>query len=613
VPQVPRYDNFQTSISSRPQVSVQGGGLQAPGGPTAGGIAGEQASQFGAAAMRTGDAVSKIAQDAANEANQARVDDATNQLIKARTGLQMEALSFTGRAALERPDNKSLIDEYGEKLGAAAKDIAGTLGNSAQQTAFTHQAAQLGHQLSSTLGSHMLQQQKQFQADTWKDTADQAAKQAGLLWGDAAILDQSRGAIQGVLAKVVSTNGWDATKDKALIDSTRDKLMGPMHTAVIQGMLGAGKATEAKAYYDANSTDMSLQARATLHDHIQAVDVLVRGDNAADSAWETFAPKGPNDPVRIYDMEQALRTQFKGDPKLRDAAIASIKQRAAGFNAQQAEVNAGSINSIYGMIDKGMPLRQVQSSPEWLALPEVKRHEITKGLESEAATRAARGASDASRQLSQLQRDDKLALLNNGASYLTASDPDTLRQMSRAQVEALRTTFGLEGTQHLLAKHEQVSKSSDKVIEARIDKQDFEQVADSLGLKPYAKDSSEDHKRSLGTLQFRVEQMINAEQVQKKRVLTREEKTDLMTREMSKKVAVSGWFSNSDVPVIQLNAEQAGKVQIPAAEKAKVSDALRAMYQQNPNNPAYAPTEANMRRLFLQNKSRAASLIPDAK
>jgi hypothetical protein len=612
MPKVPTYDNFQTPVSGRPDVQFQGGGLQAPSGPTAGGIAADQAGAFGRAATGAGDAVGKVAQQMQGEADQLRVDDATNQLIGARANLQMEALSLTGRAALERPDGKSLIDEFSGKLADVSKDIGGTLSNPAQQLAFQHQSAQLGHQLSSTLGAHMLQQQKQFQADTWKDTADQASKQAGLLWGDQSILEQSKGAIQGVLDKVVSTNGWDATKDKALIDSTRDKLMGPMHTAVIQGMLGAGDSAKAKAYYDANSTDMSLQARATLHDHIQSVDVLVRGEGAADAVWDAHAPKGPNDPVRIYDMEQALRTQLKGDPKLRDAAIASIKQRASSFNAQQTEVNAGGINAVFGMIDKGMPLRQVQSSPEWLALPEVKRHDVTKGLEAEAATRAARGASDAQRQLATMQRDDKLALLGNAADYLTASDPDTLRQMTRAQVEALRPQFGFEGTQHLLNKFEQVSKSDTKVVEARIDKQDFDQVADSLGLKPFAKDSSEDHKRTLGTLQYRVEQMIDAQQTSLKRQLTREEKTQLMTTEMSKKVAVGGWFGSTDMPVIQLNADQSAKVVIPSADKAKVADALRTMYQKNPGNPKFAPTEENMRRLYLQNKSRAASLIPNA-
>ena len=74
-----------------------------------------------------------------------------------------------------------------------------------------------------------------------------------------------------------------------------------------------------------------------------------------------------------------------------------------------------------------------------------------------------------------------------------------------------------------------------------------------------------------------------------------------------------GFFSNSQVPVIQLNADDAARVVVPPTDRAQIAQALQTMYANDPKNPAYAPTEANMRRLYLMRQSRAAALIPAAK
>lgn len=605
MPRVPTYDNFQTPVSGQPNVQ-----FQAPGGPAPGAIAADQAAQLGQALTRSGDAVGKIALDAAKEANQVRTEDAMNQLIKARTGLQVEALSLTGRAALERPDSKSLQDEYGEKLNAAAKDIAGVLGNDEQRRLFKHQTNQVANQFLGTLGTHVVQQSKQFQLDTWQDTAQQAAKQGGLLWGDGAIREQSRGAIESVVGSITKANGWDAAKDKALIDSTRDKLMDPLFSGVIHGMLSAGKSEEAKAYYDANSAGMSLQTRVKLHDAVQSVDVLVRADNAASEVWQKLAPTNPNEPVRVFDMEQAVREKFRAEPKLRDAAITSLRQQAAAFNAQQTEVNSASINKVYGMIDAGAPLRRVQSSPEWLALPEAKRHEITKGLESEAATRAARGASDAARQVSQLVVKDKMALLANGADYLHDSDPDVLASKTRAQVEAMRTTYGFEGTQHLLQRFD-LLQNKDAKLQARIDDTAFKAIVkDTLDIDPYGKLSSE-AKGMLGNLKTRVDGMLQTEAQRLRRPLTTEEKSELMRGEAAKTVTVNGWLWNSDKPAAALTHSDAGNVVIPAEKKAQLIAGMKKAYEAT-GDKDYAPTTANLNRLYLKGVSPIAGL-PNAK
>jgi hypothetical protein len=184
--------------------------------------------------------------------------------------------------------------------------------------------------------------------------------------------------------------------------------------------------------------------------------------------------------------------------------------------------------------------------------------------------------------------------------------------MSRNEVQALRPTFGMEATEHLLNKWEAIQKPRGQT-EARIDTEDFNRIADDLGLKPYAPNKTEAGKKALGDLKYRVEKLIDQEQSVKKGALTREEKGELMRKEMARTVTVDGFFSDSTVPVIQLSARDAAKVVVPPAEKAQIAEALRVAYQRDPTNPRYAPTEENMRRLYLMKQSPAAGLIPDAK
>ena len=171
----------------------------------------------------------------------------------------------------------------------------------------------------------------------------------------------------------------------------------------------------------------------------------------------------------------------------------------------------------------------------------------------------------------------------------------------------------MDGTQHLLQRWDTMQKPGAK-LQAQMDQQDFDHVADQLKLKPYDPRKTEDQKRALGELKFRVEQVIDRAQAAKKGALDRQEKMELMRQEMARTVAVPGWLWGADqVPVIQLTPDQASKVAVPDGERAMIVEALRAANARDPANPAYAPTEANVRRLFLQLQSPAAELIPPAR
>jgi len=603
MPRVPTYDNLQTTPSA-------GGtpAFQTPSGPSGEQVAAQQLQGLGEGAQRAGGAVSTIALDMARDANDLRVNDAMNQYVNAQTQARVEAMQLKGRNALERPDGKSLPDEFGERMQKQAEVISQTLANPAQRQAFAMNAGRMDGQFRASLSQHMVEQQNVYRKETQKGTLDTAVNQATLLWGDEKLRAQSVATVTKVVDAIARDNGMPPeARDMALVES-----LSPLHVGVMKGMIQAGQANAAREYYNENSASMTMQARAAMQGVVKEASDVQTGEAKADAVWATIGPRAANDPVKIFDMEREMRDQLKDNPDAMKRGVDALRQRAQAFNAQQAETNAAGVNSVFKLIDGRVPMGTIMRSDEWMSLPAHKQHEIVKSLEAEAAARESRAYTAEARAFNTERRKDSQLLMGNADAFLAASNPDTLAHMTRAQVEATRTQFGMEGAQHLLTKFDAISKSSDKLVEARMDKQDFDHVAEQMGLDPF-NDKSPDKKRQLGELQFRVEQLINTAQVSKKQALTRDEKMTLMQGELARQVTVPGFFSNSQVPVIQLNADDAARVVVPPTDRAQIAQALQTMYANDPKNPAYAPTEANMRRLYLMRQSRAAALIPAAK
>jgi hypothetical protein len=102
----------------------------------------------------------------------------------------------------------------------------------------------------------------------------------------------------------------------------------------------------------------------------------------------------------------------------------------------------------------------------------------------------------------------------------------------------------------------------EKVIEAKIDTDDFNGIADSVGLKPFAPTKSEDDRRGLGLLKQRVEQVIDIEQKNRGRQLTRPEKQELMRREINNKVMLDAFGRDPEVPVGMVPADKLDKAYV---------------------------------------------------
>lgn len=621
MPVVPIYSSPQVAPTLLPDVRQRApevrdfsGAQNIALGETLSGMAGEYA---------------RVLQAEQEDANRLRVQDALNQAIAKRTDLRLEAAKLRGRAALERPDGMSLADEFGKRFDDETKLIGETLGNDAQRRAFALQTGQIGLALRENLSNYMLEQQKVFREETRKATVLTATNQAVLLYNDPEIRQQSIDAIRRTVDEQAADSGWDkTTREAALVEA-----MSPMHAGVMRTMLNQGMSAQAKSYYEAHSAQMTMQDRANLQGALRESTSATKAEESAQTVWGELGPKGINDPVRIFDMEQSLREKLKDDPDALQKGLTGLRQRAQAFNAQQTEYTATNISGVWKMIDPKAPALtpEVMRSDAWLALTDTQRRDITRAISAEQAAienreytreqraymarqrvlaeeeRAERrGLNALQRQLTEMQVNDRLALMRNGDKFLTVSDPEVLRRMSRAQVEAMRTDFGFDAAQQLLGKWDTLQRP-EKLAEAKMDQEDFNLIADRLGLKPFARDTSENHKRALGTLKQRIEQAIDLAQLEAKRPLSREEKSALMQQEMARTVTVNpGWFSfNKDVPVVQLTDEQIKQVVVPAADRQRIV-AKMAERAKTSSDARFNPTEDNVRYWYLLEKSPVA-------
>ncbi len=415
-----------------------------------------------------------------------------------------------------------------------------------------------------------------------------------------------------VLAQAATTlREWGAKKGVD-VEPEVMKITTGAHLTIINTLMQQDP-KKAEAYFATHKKEIDGTRWDEIGARINQVSAITDGETKANEVWAKYVKPGDyKNPVDQFALEKEMRAAFPNDPTRQKAGIQALREMSAAWNKSQTEAIAAGTNQVYKMLDSGTPMSKVMKSDAWASLSGDQQHRIRLQLEQEAAARASRAASEEARQLAALQRADKLAVLTKPDAYLRYSDPGVLAGMSRQQVEALRVDFGLEGTQHLLSRWDTLQKPG-KVAEARMDTEDFNHIATQLGMDPY--NARGTGRAQLGELKYRVEQMIDMAQKAKGKELTREEKGELMRGEMSRTVTVNpGFFSpNRETPVIQLAPEDARRVVIPAAEKAQIADALRVMYARNPANPLFAQTEENMRRLFLANKSRAATLIPEPK
>jgi hypothetical protein len=385
-----------------------------------------------------------------------------------------------------------------------------------------------------------------------------------------------------------------------------------LHTEVIKQLLTKDP-TAAQKYFDEHKDQINGTSYDTLTKSLNTAVAANDGEKAADKVWAAQGPKSYNDAVTLDKMEEAIRQQFPDDHERRKSAIAALRERAAAHNASQAEVKADAINKVMDVYGTTKSLAAVKQSPEWQTLGGADRARIEEHVTNVQTAALNRENARLNRDNLLEQRQQQQLQRRGMAAYLQYSDPQTLSSMSDAQVQALLPSLGNELTSHLVEKKRTLSNHL-ATTEAKIDNDDFNAFASQIGLKPYEPKKSEEHAATLGALRFRVEQVIDAAQQQKKAPLSRQEKQQLMQTEISRTVTSPTWFGlgSEEKAVIALTPEELAGIKVPAPDRKQITEAMAAAYKTSPR-PDLEPTETNIRRWYARGKSPAAALIPNAR
>lgn len=183
MPRVPEYSNFQTTPSAQP--SVRFNPSQAP---DAGEVNARQTQQMGQSLQQSGGTLARLAADAVKDANETRVIDAVNKakerMFDLQYGKDTGYLSLKGDAALRRPDNQNLADEYVGKFKEQLVPLEQELGNDQQREMFRRATANMQTQLYGDAQRHVAGEFKTYKISTYDGAVSTAQQQIALNYND---------------------------------------------------------------------------------------------------------------------------------------------------------------------------------------------------------------------------------------------------------------------------------------------------------------------------------------------------------------------------------------------------------------------------------------------
>lgn len=344
---------------------------------------------------------------------------------------------------------------------------------------------------------------------------------------------------------------------------------------------------------------------------LNTAEASTKAVQAVSDVFAKYLPAGADPsrgetPLNVTGMMGDIEAQFKGNAPALTAARAELGARVNAWKTTESQYQTDAINTIEGGIAQGKGLPWAMQQPQWSTLSGKSQAQITDHLDAKAYSALSRAnASDARADAADARADRALGR-EHFDTYLQVSDPSTLSQLTMDQVRAYLPQLGDTLTRSLMEQKQHLNTATD-VRNANMDKDTFTALATgAFGMvDPHDANASKNDKAAFVNVQDNVNYALRQAQAQAKQPLTQDQKVQVMKDEMTRTVTVNpGWFSsNKPVPVVSLTRDQLAQVQIPDADRAQAAAALQQMHTQFPNNPAYAPTEDNLRALYLRKVS----------
>lgn len=300
MPRVPSRDSFEAVASPGPSTSfdTSGVGREMQGA--------RQMESFGESIRQNSLKLSKIEIDAQREANELRANDALNKARQRAIELTYNTDDgfslLKGVDALERPDGKSLPDEYGSRFDEYVNEVSGELANDHQRQMFRQNAAQLSNSLRADASRHMLQEFTNYHGSVADGALKLSQQEAELAWNDPDRIDraingvedpqtQERiGGIRQAIEQKARLTGMSATEVAAEVRTAESGV----HSRVIQAALVNSNVAYADLYFKQNRKNMTgndiLSVKKVLDDQTELVAAQGAVDEAMRASTTAFLP-----------------------------------------------------------------------------------------------------------------------------------------------------------------------------------------------------------------------------------------------------------------------------------------------------------------------------------
>lgn len=514
-----------------------------------------------------------IFEEEKKKADQTAVLKAAAAASALETRLKVAARQRLGEDAFKAPDDVSA--EWAKATG----EIEQGLTNDTQRMAFEQVKASHWRELDDAVQTHVADQRVKLNAQVTdaylanEQTAALDAVKDGNLQRVGLAISNQKAAITDHLNQL-----YGGKIPEGVLEQATNVAESGVHLGVITQMISAGHDQAALAYFNANKAALHGADVAQAQRMVDVASTDGQGMRAVDDIWKSLGPKAINDPVKLETMEQALREKVGDNPQVVKAAVQELRSRAQAHNNEQAEVKATNIAAVYGAMNGGASLAQLQRMPEYLALTGTEQNQLKQHVLSEQYTAEERS-------FSRRQRQEELRAQEGFATYWEYQDPKRLATMSDAQVLALQPQIGRQLVNALMTQKRTVTKSEEEIRNATIDDDQFKYIANEAGLKPYDTGLSASQKATLGSLKNGVEEEIARQQGVKGKLLTRDEKATIMKRMIDDKVMLDEWGRDPEKITVTLTPEQRAKAYVPIAQIREREK--KAMVQANVQGPDF--------------------------
>lgn len=530
--------------------------IQLEGGGRGGVIEAQAFGQLGEGITSLGDSLAKLNDKDKHMLVKTQAEDRTSQYLDGLNRFTYDPndgfMNRRGAAAVENDLHK----EYNEKRTELAKKLDESLPSPEARNAFRQRVELANRQFDSSLYRHIAEQTNVYHEQTYDGVLTSERSHAAANWKQPGVIESSILRTYNAIDNEALRKGMPGNTVVAMKQIAEAQI----HSTIVEQMLVEGKDQAALAYYQGIEKRLTPESRITLGLKVKASSIDGEAMRGAQAIWQQMGPKGENDPTMIADMENAARQQYKDEPRIVQSVISQLRSMSQANSAQQNEMVASRSATVLQKFNEGANLASIQRMPEYLAMDGTTQDKLRQHMLNTGWTEQQRARAET--EFLEGEKGKK-----SFSKYWDLRDPAVLAGMSKNEIYALVPDMGQKLVDDLLRLKESLGKREGN-LEATIDDNLFKRLAEDAGLKPYAKNAPEKDKAYLGNLRDRVETLIDVEQQQRQRKLTRQEKEEVMQKAIDTKVIEDRnlFFSEKRIPAGAVTEKQRSSIYVPIAE-----------------------------------------------